>query len=99
MGRSRGGLTTKVHVLTDARGLPLDLVLTEGQAGDCPAAKHFAGIGFSYREDLNAFVPPSPYPSWQLNEATCQWEPPVPEPQDGLAHVWDEDTLQWIDAL
>lgn len=61
--------------------------------------KHFAGIGFSYRDDLNAFVPPSPYPSWQLNETTCQWEPPAPEPQDGLVHAWDEDTQQWIDAL
>jgi transposase len=38
MGRSRGGLTTKIHALTDARGLPLELILTPGQAGDCPVA-------------------------------------------------------------
>ena len=43
MGRSRGGLTTKIHALTDARGLPLELVLTPGQAGDCPVAKHLLG--------------------------------------------------------
>lgn len=43
MGRSRGGLTTKVHALTDARGRPLDLILTPGQAGDCPAAAHLIG--------------------------------------------------------
>lgn len=43
MGRSRGGLTTKIHALTDARGLPIELVLTEGQAGDCPAAKLLLG--------------------------------------------------------
>ena len=43
MGRSRGGLTTKVHALTDAHGLPLELVLTPGQAGDCPVAAHLLG--------------------------------------------------------
>ena len=48
MGRSRGGLTTKIHALTDARGLPLELVLTPGQAGDCPVA---AGLLGHLRED------------------------------------------------
>jgi transposase len=43
MGRSRGGLTTKIHALTDAHGLPLELVLTPGQAGDCPVAAHLLG--------------------------------------------------------
>jgi transposase len=43
MGRSRGGLTTKVHALVDANGLPLELVLTPGQAGDCPVAEHLLG--------------------------------------------------------
>jgi len=43
MGRSRGGLTTKIHALTDSRGLPLELVLTPGQAGDCPVAEHLLG--------------------------------------------------------
>jgi transposase len=43
MGRSRGGLTTKIHALTDARGLPLELVLTPGQAGDCPVAARLLG--------------------------------------------------------
>jgi len=43
MGRSRGGLTTKIHALTDARGLPLELVLTPGQAGDCPVAEQLLG--------------------------------------------------------
>jgi transposase len=43
MGRSRGGLTTKIHALTDARGLPLELVLTPGQAGDCPVAERLLG--------------------------------------------------------
>ena len=43
MGRSRDGLTTKIHALTDARGLPLELVLTPGQAGDCPVAEQLLG--------------------------------------------------------
>ena len=43
MGRSRGGLTTKIHALTDARGLPVELVLTPGQAGDCPVAAQLLG--------------------------------------------------------
>ena len=43
MGRSRGGLTTKVHALVDANGLPLEFVLTSGQAGDCPVAAHLLG--------------------------------------------------------
>src|SRR5437764_5996099 len=43
MGRSRGGLTTKIHALTDARGLPLELILTPGQAGDCPVAAQLLG--------------------------------------------------------
>jgi transposase len=44
MGRSRGGLTTKIHALTDARGLPLELVLTPGQAGDCPVAAQLLAL-------------------------------------------------------
>src|ERR1051326_4729967 len=43
MGRSRGGLTTKIHALTDAHGLPLEFVLTPGQAGDCPVSAHLLG--------------------------------------------------------
>ena len=50
MGRSRGGLTTKVHALVDANGLPLELVLTPGQAGDCPVAERGCGSGISNRK-------------------------------------------------
>jgi len=57
--------------------------------------KNFAGIGFTYDLDLDAFVPPNPgYPSWTLDEATCQWVPPVPMPTDGM-YVWNESTLAW----
>ena len=57
--------------------------------------KNFAGIGFTYDPARDAFIPPNPgYPSWTLDEATCQWVPPVPKPTDGM-YVWDESTLAW----
>lgn len=56
--------------------------------------KNYAGVGFTYDPDLDAFVPPQPYPSWTLDEQTCQWVPPVPMPTDGM-YVWDESTLAW----
>lgn len=49
--------------------------------------KNYAGIGFSYDAQRDAFIPPKPFPSWQLNEVTCQWNAPVPYPSDGLTIV------------
>ena len=57
--------------------------------------KHFAGIGYTYREDLDAFISPSPFPSWVLNEDDCIWEPPVSYPTDGKDYRWNEATLSW----
>lgn len=57
---------------------------------------NYAGIGYKYYEDLDAFVPPQPYASWNLNEKTYTWTAPVPYPEDGLVHDWDEETLSWI---
>lgn len=65
--------------------------------GGTPLRKNFAGIGFTYRSDLDAFIPPQNYPSWVLNEETCLWEPPVSYPADGKRYSWDETTLSWID--
>ena len=57
--------------------------------------KNYAGIGFTYDPARDAFIPPNPgYPSWTLDEQTCQWVPPVPMPTDGM-YVWDESTLAW----
>jgi hypothetical protein len=56
---------------------------------------HYAGTGFTYREDLDGFVPPQPYPSWKLDETTCLWEAPVEMPNDGNAYFWDEDEQEW----
>lgn len=57
--------------------------------------KNFAGIGFTYDPVLDAFIPPKPYPSWVLEEASCHWRSPVPYPIDGLMYIWDEDATQW----
>ena len=60
--------------------------------------KNHAGIGFTYDEDRDAFIPPKPYPSWILNEDTCQWESPTPYPNDGLIYNWNEETCLWEDS-
>lgn len=58
--------------------------------------KNYAGVGFTYDPARDAFIPPNPgYPSWTLDEATCQWVPPVPMPQDGL-YVWNEEQQEWV---
>ncbi|MDV7340960.1 hypothetical protein RYZ26_15245 [Terasakiella sp. A23] len=58
--------------------------------------KNFAGKGFTYDLILDAFIPPKPYQSWVLNEETAQWESPVPYPDDGNGHKWDEEETAWI---
>lgn len=57
--------------------------------------KNYAGIGYTYRADIDAFVPPKPFPSWLLN-ADAQWEPPVAMPTDGQMYTWDEENINWI---
>lgn len=57
--------------------------------------KRYAGIGYTYNSQLDAFIPPKPYPSWVLNETTADWEAPVPYPTDGKVYFWDEGTLSW----
>lgn len=57
--------------------------------------KHFAGIGYFYNEELDAFIPPKPYPSWLLNEQDCTWQSPKPKPDDGFSYYWDESSLNW----
>lgn len=62
--------------------------------------KNYAGIGYTYREDIDAFVPPQPFPSWGLDE-NARWQPPVPQPSDASMekqYKWDEDNQQWVEA-
>lgn len=58
--------------------------------------KNFAGIEFTYDQILDAFIPPKPYPSWLLDTITCQWQAPVPYPNDGKEYIWDEATQSWV---
>ena len=58
--------------------------------------KRYAGIEYSYNEDLDAFIPPKPYSSWVLNTETADWEAPIPYPTDGNDYIWDEENLEWI---
>ena len=58
--------------------------------------KNYAGIGYSFDEQRNAFIPPKPFSSWILNETTCQWEAPVAMPNDGQMYSWDENIQNWI---
>jgi hypothetical protein len=57
--------------------------------------KNFAGIGFTYDSNLDAFIAPQPFPSWLLNESDCQWLAPVSYPTDGFTYQWNEQTLDW----
>ena len=56
---------------------------------------NYAGIGFTYDSELDAFIAPQPYESWVLVEETCQWEAPVPYPDDGLMYSWNEEIIDW----
>lgn len=58
--------------------------------------KNFAGIGYTYDIQRDAFIAPKPFPSWKLDEFSCMWESPVPHPDDGGQYTWDEEGQQWI---
>lgn len=63
--------------------------------GGTPLRKNYAGVGYLYMSDIDAFVPPKPHNSWILNEEVGGWEPPLPRPTDGKHYVWDESILNW----
>ena len=60
--------------------------------------KNYAGLGFTYDEARDAFIPPQPFDSWVLNEDTCLWDAPVPYPTDGKMYIWDEATVSWVEV-
>ena len=65
--------------------------------GGIALRKNFAGVGYTYDSDKDAFIPPKPFSSWELNEETCNWNPPTPYPDDEKEYHWDEDTTSWIE--
>jgi hypothetical protein len=66
--------------------------------GGKPFRKNYAGIGYTYDAQRDAFIPPKPYNSWTLNEDSCLWQPPTPMPDNGKMYDWDETTLSWIEV-
>lgn len=67
--------------------------------GDTPLRKNYAGIGFKYDAERDAFIPPQPYASWVLDEDTCLWNAPVAYPEDGKDYAWDEETTSWAEIV
>ena len=63
--------------------------------GGTPFRKNHAGIGYTYDENRDAFIPPKPFNSWLLNESTCNWEAPITRPEGNNDYYWNESTLTW----
>jgi hypothetical protein len=63
-----------------------------------PLRKNFAGIGFTYDTQRDAFISPKPFPSWLLNETTCLWDAPTPMPTDNKRYNWNEEQQQWVEV-
>jgi hypothetical protein len=57
--------------------------------------KNYAGSGFTYNSELDAFIPPKTFSSWILNEETCQWEAPIAKPEGDGVYIWNEENIQW----
>ena len=66
--------------------------------GGTPLRKNYAGIGYTYDSQRDAFIPPKPFASWVLNDDTCLWDAPVAMPDDGKVYTWNEDTQAWVEV-
>jgi hypothetical protein len=64
--------------------------------GGVALRKNYAGVGYAYDRQRDAFIPPQPFPSWTLNDETCLWEAPIPYPEDGEIWYWNEDLQNWV---
>lgn len=62
--------------------------------GNTPLRKNYAGLGFTYDPERDAFIPPKPFDSWILDEETCLWEAPIPKPEGD--YLWDEAVVNWV---
>lgn len=63
--------------------------------GGIPFRKNYAGVGYKYDQQRDAFIPPKIYNSWILNEESCCWEAPIPYPNDDNLYTWNEEILNW----
>ena len=88
-------------IATGALGDPANFVQTSynTRGGEHPEGrplrKNYAGIGYTYDSQRDAFIPPQPYPSWTLNEDTCLWDCPVAMPTEGGPFTWNEEAQSW----
>jgi hypothetical protein len=67
--------------------------------GGVALRKNYAGIGYVYDPQRDAFYVTQPFPSWTLNEDTCYWEAPIPMPTDGKIYQWNEPTMSWAEII
>ena len=70
----------------------------EHTTGGTPFRGNYAGIGYVYDENLDAFLPPKPFNSWSVDEETYTWVAPIPYPGDGKDYEWDETTGEWVEV-
>jgi len=66
--------------------------------GGTPLRKNYAGVGYTYDSDRDAFIPPKPFASWVLDEDTCQWKSPTERPNDGKMYMWRESDTSWVEV-
>ena len=66
--------------------------------GKAPLRMNYAGIGYIYHKELDAFIPPKPFNSWKLNEVLCAWEAPKPKPNNNKMYIWNETILDWEES-
>jgi len=71
----------------------------EHKLGGTPLRKNYAGVGYTYDETKDAFIPPKPFKSWKLNDTTCLWDAPVAYPDDGKMYAWNEKTKAWDELV
>ena len=90
---------TKIHKYLKWKQTSYNTYKGVHRLGGTPFRKNYAGIGYTYDETRDAFIPPQPYPSWTLNEDTCQWEAPVARPDDGKNYDWNEETQTWSSSI
>jgi len=89
-------------IATGALGDPANWIQTSynthgGQhvTGGTQLRMNYAGVGYAYDEQRDAFIPPQPFASWLLNEDTCLWDAPVAMPTDDKQYTWDEESVSW----
>ena len=94
------GYTVKQTSYNTMGGVHYNPETGEASADQSKALRYnYAGIGFTYDEDRDAFIPPKPFDSWVLDEATCLWTAPIEYPADGGVYEWDESEGDWVEVV